>query len=82
MYASAFLFDADYNRVQVQCSEELRERLSKYHVMLEEQQGTNYRLTEELAAKGEQILQLKEALDVGKPGGQGTLATYIPQSTA
>ncbi|DBB14474.1 TPA: hypothetical protein ACH3X3_004761 [Trebouxia sp. C0006] len=52
-------------------SEELRERLSKYHVMLEEQQGTNYRLTEELAAKGEQILQLKEALDVDKPGGQG-----------
>jgi len=60
----------------VQCSEELRERLSKYHVMLEEQQGTNYRLTEELAAKGEQILQLKEALDEGKPGGQGTLC-YI-----
>ncbi|DBA74581.1 TPA: hypothetical protein ACH3X2_009453 [Trebouxia sp. C0005] len=52
-------------------SEELRERLSKYHVMLEEQQGTNYRLTEELAAKGEQILQLKVALDAGKPGGQG-----------
>lgn len=50
--------------------------------MLEEQQGTNYRLTEELAAKGEQILQLKEALDEGKPGGQGTLATYISQSTA
>jgi len=44
--------------------------------MLEEQQGTNYRLTEELAAKGEQILQLKEALDEGKPGGQGTLC-YI-----
>ena len=69
--------------MQVQCSEELRERLTKYHVMLEEQQGTNYRLTEELAAKGEQILQLKEALDEGKPGGQGTLATtYILQSTA
>ncbi len=68
--------------MQVQCSEELRDRLLKYHVMLEEQQGTNYRLTEELAAKGEQILQLKEALDEGKPGGQGTLTTYISQSTA
>lgn len=67
---------------KVQCSEELRDRSSKYHVMLEEQQGTNYRLTEELAAKGEQILQLKDALDVGKPGGQGTFAAYIPQSTA
>ncbi|KAL0035306.1 hypothetical protein WJX77_000193 [Trebouxia sp. C0004] len=55
-------------------SEELRERLSKYHVMLDEQQGTNYRLTKELAAKGEQILQLKEALDtgVGTSGRKGS----------
>ena len=50
------------------CSGALHERLSKYHVMLEEQQGTNYRLTGELAAKEEQILRLKQALDERKSG--------------
>ena len=61
-----------YKTLLLPSSEELRERLSKYHVMLEEQQGANYRLTEELAAKGDQILQLKESLDLRKTGQQGT----------
>ncbi len=39
--------------------------------MLEEQQGTNYRLTDQLAAKEEQILQLKQALDLRKADRQG-----------
>lgn len=39
--------------------------------MLEEQQGTNYRLTGELALKEEQILRLKQALDQRKSGRQG-----------
>ena len=38
--------------------------------MLEEQQGTNYMLSGELAAKEEQILRLKQALDQRK-GHQG-----------
>ena len=45
--------------------------------MLEEQQGTNYRLTEELAAKGDQILQLKESLDLRKTGQQGTIPCLV-----
>lgn len=53
------------------CSGALHERLSKYHVMLEEQQGTNYRLTGELAAKEEQILRLKQALDQRKSAHHG-----------
>ena len=47
----------------------MHERLSKYQVMLEEQQGTNYQLSGELAAKEEQILQLKQALDLRKASG-------------
>lgn len=66
-----------YKTLLLPCSEELRERLSKYHVMLEEQQGTNYRLTEELAAKGDQILQLKESLDLRKTGQQGTIPCLV-----
>ena len=53
------------------CSGVLHERLSKYHVMLEEQQGTNYRLTGELAAKERHILRLKQALDQRKSGPKG-----------
>lgn len=41
--------------------------------MLEEQQGTNYKLNDELAAKEEQILRLKQALDQRKLGHQGAL---------
>ena len=41
--------------------------------MLEEQQGTNYRLNGELAAKEEQILRLKQALDQRKLEHQGKL---------
>ena len=58
-------------------SDALHERLTQYHVMLEEQQGTNYRLTDELAAKEEQILRLKQALDVRKAGRQGETAWHL-----
>ena len=44
--------------------------------MLEEQQGTTYRLTDELAAKEEQILRLKSALDLRK-AGQGDTAHLL-----
>lgn len=44
--------------------------------MLEEQQGTTYRLTDELAAKEEQILRLKSALDLRK-AGQGDNAHLV-----
>ena len=57
-----------------ECSEALHERLSKYQVMLEEQKGATYRLTDELAAKEEQILRLKSALDLRKAGRQGDTA--------
>lgn len=53
------------------CSEQLKERLSKYHVMLEDQQGKNYKLTDQLALKEDQISQLQRALDVRKAEMQG-----------
>lgn len=47
--------------------------------MLEEQQGTNYRLSGELAAKEEQILRLKQALDQRKSRHQGNSCKYMWQ---
>lgn len=41
--------------------------------MLEEQLGTNYRLSGELAAKEEHILRLKQALDQRQLEHQGML---------
>ena len=53
------------------CSEQLKERLSKYNVMLEDQQGKNSKLTDQLALKEDQIGQLQRALDARKAEMQG-----------
>lgn len=44
--------------------------------MLEEQQGTNFRLSDELAAKEEQILSRKQALDMRKAGPKGEICQF------
>ena len=45
--------------------------------MLEEQLGTNYRLSGELAAKEEQMLRLKQALDQRRLEHQGNYCKHV-----
>ena len=44
--------------------------------MLEEQQGKNYQLADQLALKEDQITQLQRALDLRKAESEGT-ALYL-----